>query len=268
MLVAETTDGAAVEASLDLAAGDFRCPACKVPAVFKRGRVKVPHFGHAPGSDCVASEAESVRHLLAKRVLADEFRRLGYAVTFEETYRHGGRRVDVSVDIPVSLDRVERVAVEVQDSPISVDEIKRRMTADRTNGFIGTAWVFTGRRHDLLLPASAGAERRIPEEMRYLANRFGQGVFLLDAEAFAMSQVFFGTVVRDGSSSEWYSEEGEYMSEDYPDRVLRATKGVFADRVGFRLTCRPSRYHKPGRPDWAMAFADVDRASATEAGAR
>lgn len=255
MLIAENEAGQRIEASLDLTGeAVLHCPLCRHPVIFKRGRVKVPHFAHEPGAECAAA-GESIRHMLAKQVLGEEFRDLGYAVTFEEPYRDGGRRIDVSVIVPTVDGNTGRVAVEVQDSPISVEEIKRRMAADRRNGFLGTAWVFTGRRFDLLLPARDGAERRIPEEMRYLDNRFSQGVFLLDAANRQVWQVFFTSVVRSGTSVEWYEPGGVLEGRDYPGRRLRAVKEIYAHQVGFRLTCRTTRYHRPGRPDFGISLA-------------
>lgn len=254
MIVAETEAGEQVEATRDLECSRAHCPMCRAPVVLKRGRVKVPHFAHAAGSACDAA-GESLRHLQAKRVLADQFRHLGYAVWLEEAHRDLGRRVDVAVAVPPG----QRVAVEVQDSPISVDDMKRRHGIDRRIGFAGTVWVFTGRRHDLLLPAEAGQERRPPEEMRWLNNRYGHGVHVLDAIGGTLWRVRFGSVARAGSSCP--CEDGcdtcGYAG-GYPGRRLRATKTVHPDRVGFRLSCAAGRYHKPEQPDWHVGFHDLE----------
>lgn len=251
MLVAQQPSGARVEAARDLAADAYTCPLCVGEVILKRGRVKVPHFAHAPGATCDWA-GESLRHHLAKRVLADRFRSLGYSVELEEPHLRVDRRVDVAVTVPTG----HRVAVEVQDSAIGVEEMKRRNRADLHSGFFATAWVFTSSRAARLLSAREGHEVRIPNEIRWIHNRYGQGVFVIDENAERMWRCHFGGVVRVGESHEWYTEDGELTGVDYPDRTLRSTKTVARAEVGFALESRPSRYAKPGSPDWTVAFVD------------
>ncbi|WP_433243578.1 competence protein CoiA family protein [Streptosporangium sp. CA-135522] len=99
----------------------------------------------------MSARAESVSHLRGKNLLAEKFRRLGYQVQLEETYRDQGRRVDVAVTLPTG-DRRPRVAVEVQDSALAVETTKARTRTDRSLGFIGTMWVFTDKRARVNLP--------------------------------------------------------------------------------------------------------------------
>jgi hypothetical protein len=247
MLVARTPFGVPVEATRELTPGAYACPLCSASVILKPGRVKVAHFAHTPGADCAAA-GESIRHLAAKRLLADRFRDLGYGVLLEESHPRHARRVDVAVSLPSG----HRIAVEVQDSPIEVLEMKRRQNADRAAGFFGTAWVFVGRRAALLL-ADEG-EVRVPPEIRWLANRYQQGVFVLDTDAGQMYRATFGDVFRDGSYVEWRDGNGDMTSQDYPGRTLRATKSVGHEPVGFALTCAPSQYHRPGSDDWAVIF--------------
>jgi competence CoiA-like predicted nuclease len=125
VLVALEVTGERVEAAHELAGDRFTCPACAGPMVLKRGRVTIAHFAHfahfahLPGAECW-SEPESVTHLRAKRLLAERFREQGYQVRLEETHHRHGRRVDVAVTMPTG----HRVAVEVQDSAIAVEEAK------------------------------------------------------------------------------------------------------------------------------------------------
>ncbi|GIF48186.1 competence protein CoiA-like protein [Asanoa ferruginea] len=249
MLVALSPVGP-VEAERDLADDEFSCPLCQHLVVLKRGRVKIAHFAHAPGADCIAV-GESPRHLLAKKVLAEQFRGLGYHVELEQIHSDGERRVDVAVWSDKSR---QWVAVEVQDSPISVEAMKARAQLDRRAGFLGTAWVWTGRRFDLLLPIQDGAEARIPPEMRWFNNRYKAGVFLLDAPNEEMWWVQFGSAGREGSSYDWYEQGGTLSGVDYPGRTLVATKRLFPERVSFRLEPIESPWHKPHKPDWGIVF--------------
>jgi hypothetical protein len=64
-----------------------------------------------------------------------------------------------------------RVAIEVQDSAIAVEEMKVRTRIDRRLGFLATLWVFTDKRARALLavaqPPGEGKyiECRVPQEM-------------------------------------------------------------------------------------------------------
>src|SRR5688572_1558295 len=81
----------------------------------------------------------------AKLLLADRFREQDYHVVLEERHTDGHRRVDVAVTVP-GRHGPERVAVEVQDTAISVNELKRRTNLNRQAGFFATVWVFTSNR--------------------------------------------------------------------------------------------------------------------------
>jgi Competence protein CoiA-like family len=197
------------------------------------------------GTECW-SEAESVSHLRSKNLLAEKFRRLGYEVQLEETYRDRGRRVDVAVTIPAG-DRRPRGAVEVQDSAIAVETMKARTRIDRSLGFIGTMWVFTDKRAKALLDVTgADIEVKIPNEMPWADHRYRQGIFVLDLDAAAVWNIELGPPhVR---ISEWYDSDGDEQSSSYVPRTLRCPIKHAAD---FTLTCTPGRYPN----EWAVVFA-------------
>jgi hypothetical protein len=257
MLVAQHhPSGERVEATRDLAADAYYCPLCASAVILKRGRVKVAHFAHAPGAACDWA-GESLRHRLAKRVLADCFRALGYNVELEEPHPQVGRCVDVAVTMPTG----HRIAVEVQDSKISVPEMKRRNRADLLSGFFGTVWVFTSNRAARLLAAREDHEIRVPDEIRWVMNRYGLGVFVIDENAGRMWRCHFGQVVRPGESHEWYTEDGELTGVDHPDRTLKSTKTVSRTETGFTLKASRARYDKPWSPDLTVVFAEESPAS-------
>lgn len=249
MLVAQRQSGERVEAARGLAANGYTCPLCGGAVILKRGRVKVAHFAHAPGAICDWAR-ESLHHHLAKRVFADRFRALGYTVELEEPHPEVSRRVDVAVTVPTG----ERVAVEVQDSAISVEEMKRRNHADRRRGFYGTVWVFTSSRAARILAAREDHEVRIPNEIRWIHDRYGQGVFVIDENSGRLWRCHFGEIVRHGESREWYTEHGELTGVNYPDQTLRSTKTVSRTEVGFTLTSRRARYDRPGSADVTVVF--------------
>lgn len=243
MLIAIGTDGVPIEAARDLPDGSFTCSACDEPMLLKRGRVKIPHFAHRPGTLCWA-EAESVTHLRSKQLLAGEFRRLGYEVWLEETYRNAGRRVDVAVTVP-ERGGSYRVAVEVQDSAISVETMKARTRIDQSLGFTGTLWVFTDKRARALLSVSDGdTEVRIPNEMLWVDHRYRQGIFVLDLGQVAVWNIALAPpYTRD---NEWYTPDGYLESSSYTPRTLRCPIRRIA---GFALARRPGRYR-----EWALVL--------------
>ncbi|MFI6374088.1 competence protein CoiA family protein [Streptomyces sp. NPDC050546] len=83
MLIAAHDDGSHIEASRDLPTATYLCPMCESQVILKRGRKVAAHFAHAPNSDCPGAEPESWRHLLAKQVLAEQFKVLGWGARIE-----------------------------------------------------------------------------------------------------------------------------------------------------------------------------------------
>lgn len=247
MLVAHDAAGAKVEASRDMRAEEFTCPTCSGPVLLKRGRVKVAHFAHLPDSECW-SEPESVTHLRAKQLLAARWRGQGHQVTLEEVHHQHGRRVDVAVTVATRTGHV-RVAVEVQDSAISVEDMKARTRIDRRLGFLHTLWVFTDKRAKALLHIARTAdedqyiESRIPRELLWVANRHRQGIFVLDVD----TESVWNLELLSAFTREGYDENGD--THFYTPRTL---KEVTARPATFSLTCRPGRYDK----EWAVVFSD------------
>ncbi|WP_327002524.1 hypothetical protein OHA72_46595 [Dactylosporangium sp. NBC_01737] len=117
----------------------------------------------------------------AKVLLAQRFREHGHEVALEEPHSGGWRRVDVAVTIQGRNGPV-RVAVEVQDSAIAVDELQRRNHADKRAGFFATVWMFTTNRLSRARGSLPGAELRLPEEVRYLNRRWHLPVAVLDVQ--------------------------------------------------------------------------------------
>jgi hypothetical protein len=243
MLIAEDPNGRRVEAARNLPpAAGYRCPMCLSNVILKRGQKIAAHFAHTPDSNCPASEAESWRHLLAKQVLVEEFTAFGWEARAEITHREAGRRVDVGVEVPDRGGVVKHIAVEVQDSAIQVDTMKQRVAIDRRLGYHATAWLFTSHRAAALLMAGEDAEVRVPDEMLWVANRYGQGVQIIDPSHRAITIATLSSVHRDGDSREWYTPEGELTGVSYSGRTLRKTKYVTRQIGGFGLRTAPGKF--------------------------
>jgi hypothetical protein len=252
--VALDRDGVRVEASRHLPDDDYRCATCGWAACLKRGRVKVAHFAHLPGAPCCESAGESVEHMRAKAILAQRFRAEGYDVVLEEAHDRHRRRVDVAVTLNGRRGPV-RIAVEVQDSAISVDEVKRRTAADRRSGFLATVWVFTTSRVRRARGAFPGAERRLPEEMRYLSNRWKVPLHILDVRRETL--MLMRTADASRPETTHYDENGD--EHWHPGRVLRSTREIFLGGGQFRLIAAQGPYAKPGHPDWTAVLAPAPR---------
>lgn len=257
-MIVANLNGSPVEAERTLEKAPYACPWCGHPVTLKPGRVVIAHFAHAPGADCAAAQHEGKDHLAAKKVLARQFRSLGYGVRLEYPIQRV-RRVDVAVALPTG----HHVAVELQDSPIAVDEMKARMAIDRRYGFLATFWVWIGKRYQLLNQAACNREGRIPEEMRWLQNRLHVGLYGLPIDHADLetggeypvppTRFAVGGTHREGNS--WYGEGGEEMySSGYTPKTI---KSVGSQTVSFALEAREARYHRPGNPDWTVTFREA-----------
>lgn len=258
MLIAETPAGDRIAAARDLEPGTYGCPMCQSAVVLKRGQKVAAHFAHAPDSNCPASEPESWRHLLAKQVLVDEFTGLGWDARAEIVHHAYGRRVDVGLKAPGPDGAETYIAIEVQDSAIQVDTMKDRIAKDRRIGYHATLWLFTSQRAAALLAAGPEDEVRVPDEMLWVANRYGQGVQIIAPDTREVWLASLSKVRRAGESREWYTPDGDLTGVDYPGRTLRKTKYVTRRRVGFVPGLAPGKFGDR----WAVVLTADETAAA------
>lgn len=258
MWIAQSPAGDHVEAARDLGADDYRCPMCGSAVVLKRGQKVAAHFAHAPDSACPASEAESWRHLMAKQMLVETMTELGWEARAEIAHQAHGRRVDVGVKAPGPDGSMVYIAIEVQDSAIQVDTMKERIAKDRRIGYHATVWLFTSHRAAALMAARPDHEVRVPDEMLWVANRYGQGVQIIDPEAEEIWIAALGKVRRAGESREWYTPDGDRTGVDYPGRTLRKTKHVVRRPGGFVPGLAPGKFGDR----WSVVFMSDAAATA------
>jgi len=96
--------------------------------ILKKGRIRIPHYAHKSKKDCY-SEPESEAHLSCKLYFQSL---LELNNQFVEYYGIKGVRPDVLYN---------QFALEIQCSPIPVDEVKRRNKIYEKNGYIAI-WIF------------------------------------------------------------------------------------------------------------------------------
>lgn len=250
MWIAQTPHRDRVEASRDLPPDNYVCPMCQSPAILKRGQKVSAHFAHAPDSNCPASEAESWRHLMAKQVLIEELTALGWEARAEVAHPAHGRRVDVGLKAPDPDGTLRYIAIEVQDSAIQVATMKHRIAMDRRIGYSATVWLFTNYRAAALLASKPTHEVRVPDEMLWAANRYGQGIQVIDPQLRKIWIASLVPVRRNGTSHEWYTPEGDLTGVDYPGRTLRKTKHIAVKPGGFLPALAPGKFGDP----WSIAF--------------
>lgn len=101
--------------------GPFSCPKCRCELILKKGKIKVHHFAHKPPFNCGLGKGETDTHRRCK----------------ESIYRCLANRDNVShLDVEANLGPIiadvyaeingKPVAIEVQKSKVSVNEIRRR----------------------------------------------------------------------------------------------------------------------------------------------
>jgi competence protein CoiA len=125
MLSACNRFGEVQAAEVEVEDGPFYCPACQGSVILKQGRIKIPHFAHLTGTECVHSnEGESEEHRLAKLEIYAALRRTpGVTDVRLERYLQ-----EVRPDISFVLNG-ELVAIEIQFSHLSGDQIAWRTKA-------------------------------------------------------------------------------------------------------------------------------------------
>ncbi|MDN6967522.1 competence protein [Oenococcus sp. UCMA 17063] len=123
MLVAKDCHNVLIEA--DHARRDelFYCPFCKKRLLLRRGEIKIPYFAHSVNDNCSSfSENESEIHLLAKKKIKKAAESMGYRAELEKVLPSISQRADLII----SDSSGKEVAIEFQQSPISISDLRER----------------------------------------------------------------------------------------------------------------------------------------------
>jgi hypothetical protein len=173
VLVAVAEDGRRVVGRYAERGESYCCPACRQNVILKRGRRVVPHYAHAPASDC-ANRGESLIHLALKDQLWQALRATEWGRTCELEYPLTGnpgdidRRADLYVVTPSC-----RVALEVQVSPLSCDALDAKLHDYAELGcrvlYVVSPTVLPGYKSAGSPRALDGAAVRVPQWVAHLA---------------------------------------------------------------------------------------------------
>jgi competence protein CoiA len=137
MLVAynsEKTKKAAFEAEKQ--EKPFFCPACSEEVILKKGKVREHHYAHFSDTKCAYGKGESQLHYKVKREIYLSLKDRANCSKCELERVLKGVRPDVSLVINNNY-----VAIEVQNTSISIEEINRRFEKYSELG-IHLIWVF------------------------------------------------------------------------------------------------------------------------------
>jgi competence protein CoiA len=115
--------------------GPFNCPGCKDELVLRKGRIKVHHFAHKPPYHCQRGEGESDAHRKCKESIYNSLSKYTHVTNLDVEADFG----TVIADVYCLINNV-RVAIEIQRSNLSVNEITARTSAYEKLG-INVLWL-------------------------------------------------------------------------------------------------------------------------------
>ena len=206
--------GSRVFAIHAIRSSEHSCPACGERVTLKRGKKRIAHFAHRPGSDCQSARGESLAHMMAKMEIFSVLQERGVNCDVEVPVptRMGERRADVLITTKMNY----RFAIEVQQTPISPDAVAERTAAYASNE-IGVVWLPV-LRAPLLAELSNIDERRINRTLvkKVVVNTFekwvesfpGRSCWCWDPERLAVWKVRYSPHVLWKSESTWYDADG------------------------------------------------------------
>lgn len=209
----------------------YNCPGCGGEVVLKRGRIVIAHFAHKPPTKCDWSKGETLAHLRSKRLIQSVFRSRGLRAEVE--FLIGGGRNKNRADIAVWSPTGRIVAIEMQHSNISLDEIERRAFSYAEQE-IGQIWVPFLRDETLRGMKYVNANEFLveryparPFERWIQALNYGVGIWMYDPKGERMYCCIMDKCWVGGEESSWYDEYGDeqygggpYVSRRYKKLTL------------------------------------------------
>ena len=193
MLSAYNQSGEVMATEVSPEDGPFSCPACREQVILKQGRKVIAHFAHYPETTCTyTNEGESDEHRLAKlEIYRALLQAPGVSDVRVERYLQ-----EVRPDVSFVLNG-QLVAVEIQVSQLSRDDIARRTTAYACKD-IAVLWT-------PLLVAEVGREAYAPKDWeRYLHAMYYGRVYYFAENLELQPITFEGYLV---AARSWYAPE-------------------------------------------------------------
>jgi len=218
MLTAKTDSQPYLEASAAIRGAAHFCRGCGDPVILKSGRVRVPHFAHQPNASCAHGAKISTEHLMAQQLIAKALRERGVEVELEFPVPSlvGDRRADVMAWPP--SDPTKRIAIEVQNSDLTVEVIDARTRSYQVET-IAPLWLRLydfGRWEDAERIESRNTiwiKRHYARSWEHwIHNQLGGQIWFIDAKTFLLWKGVFVPAYSYVESTSWYSPSGDEES--------------------------------------------------------
>lgn len=100
----------------------FNCPSCQNEVILKKGMLRVDHFAHKVKTSCLYGFGESEKHRLCKMGIYESLKNHPRVRLIELEFSLNGCRPDVYLELKSG----HRLAIEVQISDLTMEEIIRR----------------------------------------------------------------------------------------------------------------------------------------------
>jgi len=181
----------------------FTCPFCMQNVVLKKGKVREHHYAHEPNSNCKYAEGESQLHYRVKKEIYLALKDHPNCQKCELERVLKGVRPDISLVINGCY-----VAIEVQKSKISIDEINRRFNNYSRLG-IFLLWVFPDNRPKLFFHEGEKEEIcRINNWEHHIQDIQNKRIYYWQSGAF-VRPYHLGSFYTYKEETEWYGEYGD-----------------------------------------------------------
>ena len=204
----------------------YFCPNCRAEVTLKQGRIVIHHFAHKPPTNCTWAKGETRAHLMAKVAIRDAFRTNGYQADYEVEVLSGGgdRRADVLITCPAG----QRVAIEIQHTPILFDAIERR-TKGYMAAHVPVAWIGIlspiMKSDAVTITGGLKIEKYAIRPWEKWAHAFCfKELWYVDPEDQTLWKGVFSDYLIEVQSSSWYNEYGEEQSAGGYSRVSKKWK--------------------------------------------
>lgn len=197
----------------------FSCPECKREVILHKGNIRVHHFVHKPPITCRRGIGETEAHLKAKSAIFDALSMANNVKKLELEYNFGISIADVFAYISGVP-----VAIEIQRSKLSVEEITRRTSNYHGLG-VNVLWL-------ALSNQDIFAEKYSPSawEKWVHAAYFGRVYYWLHGET--IQPIHYGKFIIDVEPASWYDYDGE---ERFAGGYSRISKRYKTPQAGQRV---------------------------------
>ncbi|WP_027722791.1 competence protein CoiA [Maridesulfovibrio zosterae] len=189
--------------------GPFKCPHCKKDVTLKKGKIREHHYAHIKSStECQYGKGESQLHYRAKRELYEALRVHPNCTKCDIERTLTGVRPDVSLCISGKY-----VAIEIQKSDLSIDEIIKR-TKRYTSLGIYIIWIFPEEGPKIKYDDMGQPTTRIKEWQKFLQAMYFGRLYYWTQDGPYVTPIRLETYTKDIEPGNWIDDFQEELGED------------------------------------------------------